>query len=81
MTAAAATRANQPGDAPSPLPCDPALDLPAQHPLQPLSGRIGICGHCRRPVGWGDAVRWHCGTAYHHECTRPPSAVGEEPRP
>lgn len=46
----------QPHPAPAPLPCDPQPDLPAQHPLQPLSGRIGICGHCLRPVGWGDAV-------------------------
>lgn len=70
--------AAQPHPAPSPLPCGPAPDLPVQHPLQPLSGRIGICGQCSRPVGWGDAVRWHAATPYHEECTRPPSAVEAE---
>jgi hypothetical protein len=70
--------ATQPHPTPSPLPVNPASDLPAQPPLQPLSGRIGICGQCFRPVGWGDPVRGHCGTAYHHECTRPPRAVEAE---
>lgn len=64
----------QPQPAPSPLPVDPAPEMPAQTPLQPRYGRIGICGQCHRPVGWGDAVRWHCATPYHHECTRPPVA-------
>lgn len=39
--------AAQPQPAPFPLPAGVQTDLPVQHPLQPLSGRIGTCGHCR----------------------------------
>lgn len=38
-------------------------------------GTIPLCGYCGRPVGFGDAMRFHNGVYYHFECTRPPQPV------
>lgn len=37
-----------------------------------VSSLLPSCGHCGRPVGWGDPFRAHNGIVYHFECTRPP---------